>query len=77
MVVVDSLRPVGLGLVAGVAASAVATRALMGVLPDLERADPLAVAAASALLALTALVATIWPAGRAVRVDPVTTLRAE
>jgi putative ABC transport system permease protein len=77
MVVVESLRPVGIGLIAGVAASAVAARALMGVLPDLERADPRAVAAAAALLTLTAFAATVWPAGRAVRVDPVTTLRAE
>jgi predicted permease len=77
MVVGASLRPVAIGVVAGVAVSIVATRALMGMLPDLERADPRAVAAAAALLAVTAFAATIWPAGRAVRVDPVATLRAE
>jgi ABC-type antimicrobial peptide transport system permease subunit len=77
MVVAQSLRPVGIGIVTGTAVSIAATRVLMGVLPDLESSDPRAVAAAALLLALTAFAATVWPAGRAVRVDPVTTLRAE
>lgn len=77
MVVAEALRPVGIGLVAGVAGSAVAAKALMGLLPDLERTDPRAVAAAAALLTLTAFAATVWPARRAVRVDPVAALRAD
>jgi putative ABC transport system permease protein len=77
MVVAQSLRPVGIGIIAGIAVSLAATRVLMGVLPDLETADPRAVGAAAALLTVTAFAATVWPAGRAVRVDPVTTLRAD
>jgi predicted permease len=77
MVVAQSLRPVAIGIVAGGAVSIAATRVLMGVLPDLKDAEPRAVAAAAAVLTLTAVAATVWPAGRAVRVDPVTTLRAE
>jgi predicted lysophospholipase L1 biosynthesis ABC-type transport system permease subunit len=77
MVVAQSLRPVAIGIVAGGAVSIAATRVLMGVLPDLKHAEPRAVAAAAAVLTLTAVAATVWPAGRAVRVDPVTTLRTE
>jgi putative ABC transport system permease protein len=66
---------VALGLCAGALLSAMATRALAAWLYDVSRFDPLAYAAAIALLGVVAIVAVWLPARAATRVSPSLALR--
>jgi putative ABC transport system permease protein len=52
-------------------------RAMSGFLFGVSAFDPMAFTGTIALLALTALVATLFPARRATRVDPMVALRYE
>lgn len=67
------MAPRQLGLAGSLAAGRVIATMLYGVEPG----DPLTLAAVSAVLAAVALVACLVPARRALRVDPMTALRAE
>jgi predicted permease len=69
------LTPVAIGLVAGLAASAAAGRALGSLLYGTRAWDPATLLAVSATLALVAVAACALPTRRAVRVDPVSVLR--
>jgi putative ABC transport system permease protein len=66
-----------LGLTAGIVGARVLTQSLTALLVDVTPGDPVTFAAVVALVAATAIVATIIPALRAVRVDPMLALRAE
>jgi predicted permease len=68
-----SAAGVGLGLLLALAV----TRALRSLLFEVEPADPLTLAAASALVVIVTLAASYGPAHRASRVSPVTALRLE
>jgi predicted permease len=68
---------VGLGLVLGLGASLVATRALSAFLFGIEPTDPATLATVAVVLGGVALFACWLPARRATRVDPVQSLRAE
>jgi predicted permease len=70
-------RLVLIGLVVGIAASLAATRLLRSQLFGVEPADPLAYAAAIAVLGLVTLLACYIPARRAAAVDPMVALRQE
>jgi predicted permease len=76
LVLLDSVRPIGLGLAAGFGAAAVSARALSGLLYGVGALDGWSFAAAGAALAASALLASWLPARRATRVDPVIALRA-
>lgn len=65
------------GVVAGLAVSAVAGRALSAWLFEVAPIDPLTWAAVAAVLGLVGLAATLLPAREAVRLDPVRALRSE
>ncbi len=65
------------GVAAGVAGAALGGRALGSILYGVSPLDGATFAAASLVIALIALVASYVPARRAMRVDPVTVLRAE
>ena len=75
LVVVQGMRPVGIGLVLGLAASRGVNRALKSLLVQVSPDDPTALAVASAILILAALLGCLIPARRAMRVDPVIALR--
>jgi putative ABC transport system permease protein len=71
------VRIAGTGALIGVASAALLTRTLASLLFGVTPLDPVTFAAAPALLVITALVACVAPAVRAVRVDPAVTLRQE
>jgi ABC-type lipoprotein release transport system permease subunit len=54
-----------------------ATRLLRGVLYGISASDPLTAVCVTGLLALIALLACSLPAQRAMRIDPVTAIRAK
>jgi predicted permease len=71
------LRLSGTGIVAGLAASIVVTRALSALLYETSPLDPMTFIAVPLILVLVALAAALFPAWRVLRTDPVTALRAE
>ena len=78
MVFRDSFVLVAVGMTIGITIAAVVTKPLvMFLVPGLSPADPLAFLSAIALLGAVAVAATIGPALRAVRVDPLVALRYE
>jgi putative ABC transport system permease protein len=77
MILRQGLAVVAIGLVFGLLAAAVATRAMTTVLYGVAPTDPATLASVTALLAAVAALACWLPARRATRVDPVTSLRSE
>ncbi len=76
-VVGQGFRLVLIGIVAGIAGAALATRLLGSMLFGITPWDPLTFAAVAALLIAVALAACAVPALRAVRIDPTIALRQE
>ena len=77
LVLVDALKLTGAGVVAGLAGSLLISRSLESLQYGIKAADPLTLAATSAALVLVAVTASVIPARRATRVDPIEALRAE
>jgi ABC-type antimicrobial peptide transport system permease subunit len=77
MVVVEGMKPTLLGLAIGLAGALALGRVLSKLVYGVSPADPATFAAVSALLAAVALAASIIPAARAARVEPVKTLHEE
>ena len=77
LIVRQTLRPVAVGALIGVAATAAASRVLQSVLFGVSPLDPVAFVGAPLFLLAIALAATLVPTRAAVRVDPMTTLRYE
>ena len=77
MVVGHSLRLAGIGAIAGMAAALATTRLLGTLLYGVRPTDPLTFIAAPLFLLAVAALASMAPARRAARVDPVEALRAE
>jgi len=77
LVVMEGMKPTLLGLAIGVAAALALGRVVSKLIYGVSAADPATFAAVSALLAAVALAASIIPAYRATRVEPVKTLREE
>lgn len=75
VVVRQALTPVGLGLIIGLAISALGTRLVRSLLYGVEPTDPVALAAGLLVFALAALGAIYVPARRAMSVEPVEALR--
>jgi putative ABC transport system permease protein len=71
------LRLSSTGLIIGLIASLITTRALSALLYDTSPLDPTTFAAVSFILMLFALGACMVPAWRVIHVDPLTSLRAE
>jgi predicted permease len=66
-----------IGAMVGVPAAAIVTRLIGGVVPGVTGADPFTYAAAVALLAASAFMASYLPARRATQVDPLVALRSD
>jgi putative ABC transport system permease protein len=65
------------GMIIGLAISAVVGRLMQTLLHDVTPTDPATLAGVAALLTVVAALASLVPAWRATRVDPVTALKAE
>jgi putative ABC transport system permease protein len=70
-----AMAPVVAGLALGLAAAALATRLLAGLLFGVEPTDPLALAGALLVLLSVGAISCLLPARRATRVDPAAALR--
>jgi putative ABC transport system permease protein len=77
LVLRQGLALAGVGLVLGLGGALALTRYLRAMLFGIEPTDPMTLSATVALLVAVALAACLAPARRAMRVDPVTALRAE
>jgi putative ABC transport system permease protein len=77
MVAAQAMLPVAIGLAVGLAAGLALGRTMRSILFQVTPADPATVAATLGLLCAVALIATLGPAVRAARLDPVTALRVE
>jgi putative ABC transport system permease protein len=77
MVVAGGLRLVALGVMLGLAGSAATARLLQQLVWKVSPFDPLSFAAVAGLLLLVGWSASLLPALRAARLDPVRALRHE
>jgi putative ABC transport system permease protein len=71
----DSLRPVAIGLTAGLIIALIASRLFEGTLYGVKARDPIAFSVAALTLFAAAALSTYVPTRRAARVDPVVVLR--
>jgi ABC-type antimicrobial peptide transport system permease subunit len=77
LIVGQTLTPVAVGMAIGVGLAALASRILQAVLFGVSPLDPVAFVGAPLILLGVAYVAALLPTRRALRVDPLTTLRYE
>lgn len=77
LIVVHGLRLALAGLVVGLIASLAATRLIEGLLFSVSPADPATFAAVAAAVCIIAVAASLVPVRRALRSDPLRSLRAE
>ena len=75
LVVREGMRPVAIGVVAGLLAAAFLSRLLAQLLFGLSPTDPLCFVGVGATLTTVAFLACWVPAGRAARLDPMVALR--
>jgi putative ABC transport system permease protein len=76
LVVVEGMTPALIGIAAGVAGALAAARLLSTLVFGISASDPLTLAAVAGTLALVALAASLIPAWRASKLDPLTVLRS-
>jgi len=77
LVFFEGLRPALIGLIFGIAASALATQLLRSMLYGTRPLDPVAFAGAATILMAVSVLACLIPAWRASRIDPIQALRTE
>jgi ABC-type antimicrobial peptide transport system permease subunit len=77
LVLGQGMSLVALGLLIGLASSIGVGQLLRGLMHEVGPADPVAFAAMSGLLLFVAAAATLVPARRAARIDPIRALRSE
>jgi ABC-type lipoprotein release transport system permease subunit len=77
LVLAEGLKLAGLGLVLGLALAAVAAKLIASLLYGIGPFDLVTFAAVTGVFLGTAILATLVPAGRAARTDPIDVLRWE
>ena len=77
LVVVEGLKPTLIGVALGLALAAALVRVMTTLLYGVSQHDPGTFSAVAAIMLGVGIVATLVPAYRATRVDPIVTLRAE
>jgi putative ABC transport system permease protein len=77
LIIMEGMKPAAVGLAIGIIGALVLGRVLASLVFGVSTRDPLTYLSVSLLLAAVALMATIVPAYRATRVDPMKTLRDE
>jgi putative ABC transport system permease protein len=77
MLLREAMRPVGIGIAIGIAGAMAMTRLLASMLFEISTTDVTTYVVACVVLACAALLASIVPARRALRVDPVTAVRGQ
>lgn len=77
LVIFDGMKPALIGLAIGIVGALSGARVMAGLVFGVRTSDPVTFVAVSVLLGLIALLATVVPARRATRVDPMRTLREE
>ena len=77
LVLSQGMLPVAIGMAAGLAAAAVLTKLMSGLLYEVSALDPVTYLSVVLVLSLVAAAACYIPARRAARVDPLAALRAE
>jgi predicted permease len=77
MVIVEGMSPTLVGIAAGTIAALATARVMETLVFGVSASDPLTLAAVAVTLALVALMASLVPAYRAFRLDPVKVLRAD
>jgi predicted permease len=77
LVIVDGMAPALVGIAVGTLAALASAKVMETLVFDVSASDPLTLAAVVATLVCVALIASLGPAYRALRLDPVTALRAE
>jgi predicted permease len=76
LIVREGMLPASIGIAAGIVAALVSSALLQRLVFGVSASDPLTLAAVSGVLTVVALLATLLPAYRAARVDPLEALRA-
>lgn len=77
IVALESLRPVGAGMVIGLVGSLALSRLIATLIYGIKPTDPLTFVAVAVVLGMVAMVASVVPAVRATGVDPLQVLREE
>ncbi|MGA8143633.1 MAG: ABC transporter permease [Candidatus Acidiferrales bacterium] len=77
MILAEGMRPTLIGVALGLAGALALSRVVSSLIYGVSQSDPLTFIGVSAMLATIALVASLIPAYRATRVDPMRTLREE
>jgi putative ABC transport system permease protein len=77
MIVLEGMRPTLLGLAIGTGAALALAKVMSSLLYQVKPTDPATFLAVAVLLALVALLASMIPAYRAAKVDPMVALRYE
>ena len=77
MVLTDGLKPILMGIALGLVAAIALSRVVASLIFGVRATDPLTFAAVALLLMLVGVFATIVPAYRATRIEPVRILREE
>ena len=76
LVILEGMRPALIGIAAGTIAALASAKVLRTLVFGISGSDPLTMAGVAATLAVVALMASLVPAYRALRLDPVKVLRA-
>lgn len=77
MIVVEGLKPTIVGFSLGLVLAAALVRVMKTLLFGVSQYDPRTFSAVALLMLAVGIVATLVPAYRATRVDPIVTLRSE